>query len=143
MAELPGAQRVIPQVPLASAIILALGASILCLSTRQAKYAGCALLFSGLVMAQFNTFPDILIERTAANTAFRNDSGELVFATPTRAALPPKNGCKPMARKSPFKEAATRAGWTCEARSCRSEIKGKVVGYFMDGEGAVSLLCWT
>ena len=35
-----------------------------------------------LLLAQFNGFPDLLIERTAANTAFRNGSGELVFAKP-------------------------------------------------------------
>src|SRR6185436_6626855 len=40
VATLPGAQRVIPQLPLASTIVLALGASVLCLSVRQAKYAG-------------------------------------------------------------------------------------------------------
>ena len=80
VAALPGAQRVIPQVPLASAIALALGASILCLASRQAKYAGGVLLIAGFALAQFNGFPDLLIERTAANTAFRNGSGELVFA---------------------------------------------------------------
>ena len=81
VAALPGAQRVIPQVPLASAIALALGAAILCLASRQAKYAGCALFgCDGFVLAQFNSFPDLLIERTAANAAFRNGSGELVFA---------------------------------------------------------------
>ena len=136
VAALPGAQRVIPQLPLTSAIVLALGASILCLSARQAKYAGCALLFSGLVMAQVSTFPDILIERTAANAAFRNSSGELVFANPHKGRFAAEKWLQANGEETEFKEAAKRAGWACEGRSCRSEIKGKVIGYFIEGEGA-------
>ena len=37
----------------------------------------------------------------------------------------------------PFKEAVARPGWTCDGRACRAEIKGKTVGYFTEGEGAV------
>jgi competence protein ComEC len=136
VAELPGAQRVIPQLPLTSAIILAIGASILCLSIRQAKYAGCALLFSGLVMAQVNTFPDILIERTAANVAIRNDSGELVFANSHKGRFASEKWLQANGEEAAFTEAAKRAGWTCDARSCRTNVKGKALGYFMDGEGA-------
>lgn len=135
VAGLPGAQRVIPQVPLASAIALALGASILCLASRQAKYAGGVLLIAGFALAQFNGFPDLLIERTAANTAFRNGSGELVFANPNRGRFAAEKWLQANGEEIPFKQAASRAGWTCEARSCRSEIKGKVIGYFLDGEG--------
>lgn len=135
VAALPGAQRVIPQVPLASAIALALGASILCLASRQAKYAGGVLLIAGFAVAQFNRFPDLLIERTAANAAFRNDSGELVFASRHRGRFAGEKWLQANGEETTFKLAAARTGWTCEARSCRSEIKGKVIGYFLDGEG--------
>ncbi len=135
VAALPGAQRVIPQVPLASAIALALGASILCLASRQAKYAGGVLLVAGFALAQFNGFPDLLIERTAANTAFRNGSGELVFANTHKGRFAAEKWLQANGEEIAFKQAAARAGWTCEARSCRSEIKGKVIGYFLDGEG--------
>jgi competence protein ComEC len=136
VAGLPGAQRVIPQVPLTSAIILAFGASILCLSVRQAKYAGCALLFSGFIMAQFGAFPDILIERTAANAAYRNYNGELVFANPHKGRFAAEKWLQANGEETEFKEAVKRAGWACEGRACRGEIKGKVIGYFMEGEGA-------
>jgi len=135
VAALPGAQRVIPQVPLASAFTLALGASILCLASRQAKYMGGALLGVGFVLAQFNGFPDLLIERTAANTAFRDGSGELVFASKHKGRFAAEKWLQANGEETAFKQAAARAGWTCEARSCRSEIKGKVIGYFLDGEG--------
>ncbi|MDP1699836.1 MAG: ComEC/Rec2 family competence protein [Aestuariivirga sp.] len=136
VATLPGAQSVIPQVPLASAIALALGASILCLANRQAKYAGGVLLITGFALAQFNGFPDLLIERTAANTAFRNGSGELVFANSRRGRFAAEKWLQSNGEEIAFKQAAARPGWACEARSCRSEIKGKVIGYFLDGEGA-------
>ena len=136
VAALPGAQRVIPQLPLASAIILAVGASILCLSKRQAKYGGGVLLLSGFIMVQFSAFPDILIERMAANAAFRNSSGELVFANPHKGRFAAEKWLQANGEETEFKEAVTRAGWVCEGRSCRAEIKGKLVGYFMEGEGA-------
>jgi competence protein ComEC len=135
VAALPGAQRVIPQVPLASAIVLALGASILCLASRQAKYAGGVLLVAGFALAQFNGFPDLLIERTAANMAFRNGSGELVFASQHKGRFAAEKWLQANGEEITFKEAAARTGWACEGRSCRSEIKGKMVGYFLDGEG--------
>ena len=135
VAALPGAQRVIPQVPLTSAIALALGASILCLANRQAKYAGCALLITGFMLAQFNSFPDILIERTAANVAFRNGSDELVFASSRKGRFAAEKWLQANGEETAFKEAMARVGWTCEGRSCRAEVNGKVIGYFTDGEG--------
>ncbi len=135
VAALPGARRVIPQVPLASAIVLALGAAILCLARRQAKYAGGAVLLAGFLLAQFNGFPDLLIERTAANTAFRNGSGELVFANRQRGRFAAEKWLQANGEEIAFKQAAARTGWACEARACRSEIKGKVIGYFLDGDG--------
>jgi competence protein ComEC len=132
---LPGAQSVIPQVPLASAIALALGASFLCLASRQAKYASGILLIAGIAMMQFDRFPDLLVERTAANAAFRNGSGELVFANSRRGRFAAEKWLQANGEEITFRQAAARAGWSCEARSCRSEIKGKVIGYFLDGEG--------
>jgi len=136
VAALPGAQRIVPQLPLASAIVLALGASIVCLSNRQAKYAGCAVLISGVIMAQFSAFPDILIERTAANVAFRNGSDELVFANGHKGRFAAEKWLQANGEETTFKEAVARPGWKCEGRSCRSEVKGKVIGYFMEGEGS-------
>ena len=136
VAKLPGAQRVVPQLPLASAITLAIGASILCLAKRQAKYGGAVLLMSGLIMAQFSSFPDVLIERTAANAAYRNSNDELVFANPHKGRFAAEKWLQANGEEIEFREAVRRAGWVCEGRSCRGDIKGKVVGYFMEGEDA-------
>ena len=136
VAGLPGAQHVIPQLPLASAVIFALGGTILCLASRQAKYGGGALLCAGLVMAQSSSFPDILVERTAANIAFRDSRGELVFANPRKGRFAAGKWLQANGEETPFKEAASRKGWNCEGRSCRASIKGKTIAYFMDGEAA-------
>jgi competence protein ComEC len=92
-------------------------------------------LIAGFVLAQFNDFPDLLIERTAANTAFRNASGELVFASRHKGRFAGEKWLQANGEEIAFKQAAARTGWMCDARSCRSEIKGKMVGYFLDGEG--------
>ena len=136
VAGLPGAQRVVPQLPMASAILLAFGASVLCLARGQVKYVGCLLLIFGFVWAPFNGFPDILVERTAANAAYRNGSGELVFANPRRGRFAGEKWLQANGEEVAFKDAAARPGWTCEGRSCRSEVEGRKIGYFMEGEGA-------
>ncbi len=134
VAGLPGAQRVVPQLPLVSAILLAFGASVLCLARGQVKYAGCLLLIFGFVWAPFNAFPDILVERTAANTAYRDSNGELVFANPRRGRFAGEKWLQANGEEVAFKEAAARPGWTCEGRSCRGELKGTKIAYFMEGE---------
>ena len=87
-------------------------------------------------MAQVGTFPDILIERTAANIAYRDNNGELVFANPHKGRFAAEKWLQANGEETEFKEAVKRAGWACVGRSCRGEIKGKVIGYFMEDDGA-------
>ncbi len=136
VAGLPGAQRVVPQLPMASAILLAFGAAVLCLARGQVKYVGCLLLISGFVWAPFNAFPDVLVERTADNAAYRNGGGELVFANPRRGRFAGEKWLQANGEEVAFKEAAARPGWNCAERSCRGEVEGRKIGYFMEGEGA-------
>jgi competence protein ComEC len=67
--------------------------------------------------------------------AFRNDRGELVFANSRRGRFAAEKWLQANGEEIAFKEAAARTGWACVGRSCRSEIKGKVIGYFLDGQG--------
>ena len=142
VAALPGAQRIIPQLPIASAISFAIGAALVCLMKERGKYAGALFLIAGLTMAQFTVPPDILIERTAANVAFRNDSGDLVFASARKGRFAAEKWLQANGEETGFKEAVARTGWKCDARSCRAEVQGKVIGYFTEGEGTVPFLQW-
>ena len=135
VAQLPGAQRLIPQLPIASAITLAIGASIICLARGRAKYAGCGFLLGAFAMSQFGGLPDILVERTAANVAFLNGSNELVFANRRKGRFAAEKWLQANGEEVAFKEATLRQGWLCEGRICRATVKGKAIGYFMEGDG--------
>ena len=67
--------------------------------------------------------------------AFRNGSDELVFANSHKGRFAAEKWLQANGEETTFKEAVARTGWTCDARSCRAEVKGKVIGYFMEAEG--------
>jgi competence protein ComEC len=136
VAALPGAQRIIPQLPIASAISFAIGGSIVCLAKGSSKYVGILFFCAGLALAQFTSLPDIFIERTAANIAFRNENGDLVFANARKGRFAAEKWLQANGEEASFKEATARSGWTCNGRSCRVTTHGKVLAYFMEGEGA-------
>ena len=135
VAGLPGAQRVVPQLPIGSAIALAIGATMLCLVRGHAKYTGALFAVAAVAFAQFNSMPDILIERTAANVAYLNADRELVFANARRGRFAAEKWLQANGEESAFKQAAARPGWICEGRSCVAEIKGKKIAYFFEMEG--------
>ena len=135
VAALPGAQRIIPQLPILSAIAFAIGASIVCLVRGWPKLIGGLFLIGGALIAQFNTLPDLLIERTAANMAYRNDSGDLVFAMVRGGKFAAEKWLQSNGEEVSFKDATTRKGWICVGRSCRATLHGKAIAYFMEGEG--------
>jgi competence protein ComEC len=136
VAQMPGAQSVIPQLPIASAILLAIGASVICLTKAHAKYAGIVFLMAAAAFAQLRKTPDILIERTAANMAILNDAQELVFANAQKGRFATEKWLQANGEDVGLKEAAARHGWHCDGRLCSINIKGKTVGYAIEGEGA-------
>ncbi len=133
VASLPGAQRIIPQVPIGAAILLALGAAILCLMQGRGRLGGVAAIAGGIAVAQFTTLPDIFIERSAANMAYRNAAGELVFAITQKGRFAGEKWLQTNGEEVSFKDATARPGWICVGRSCRASVKGKAVGFFLDG----------
>jgi competence protein ComEC len=135
VAGLPGAQRIIPQLPILSAIALAIGASVVCLVRGWPKLIGGFFLVVGALIAQFNTLPDLLIERTAANMAYRNDRGDLIFAATRGGKFAAEKWLQSNGEEASFKEAAARRGWICVGRSCRVTLNGKAIAYFTEGEG--------
>jgi competence protein ComEC len=135
VAAWPGAQRIIPQLSLPSAIAFAIGASVVCLVRGTPKLIGGLFLMGGVLIAQTSTMPDILIERTAANMAYRNDAGDLVFAAARGGKFAGEKWLQSNGEEASFKEASARKGWICVGRSCRVTLSGKAIAYFTEGEG--------
>ena len=136
VANLPGAQRIVPQLPISSAILLAIGGSIICIARGHLRVVGAIIFAGGLLWAQFNVRPDIYIERTSANAAFRNANDELVFMKPLKARFAAEKWLQANCEEPSFKAASARPGWICVARICRATIKGKKLGFLLDGVGA-------
>lgn len=136
VATMPGAQQIIPQLPILSAIAFAVGATFICLLKGKSKIVGAMLLAGGLVFAQFRYQPNILVERTAANIAFRNDNGNLIFANTHKGKFAGEKWLQVNGEETSFKEAAARTGWTCGNRSCVTSVSGKSLAYFMEGDTA-------
>jgi competence protein ComEC len=135
VAQLPGAQRVIPLLPIASAICLAVGGTSICLLRGKGRWLGGILLLAGLAYSQLSTPPDILIEGTAANMAYRNSAGELVFANVHKGRFAAEKWLQANGEETSFKAASARSGWQCEQRSCHTIVKDKRVAYFFEGIG--------
>ncbi len=136
VADLPGAQRVIPQLPIASAVFLASGASVICLLRGKGRWAGAVLVIAGVALTQFPAVPDIFIERTAATVAFRNAAGELVLVDTHKGRFAAEKWLQANGEEITFKTASARPGWTCDSRACRTTVKHKHIGYFFEGDGA-------
>ncbi|HUR43151.1 MAG TPA: ComEC/Rec2 family competence protein, partial [Aestuariivirga sp.] len=78
VADLPHAAMVVSQQSAASAMIMALGAAMLCLWRGPARLAGPVIVIAGLGLGANKPIPDILIDRTAATVAIRDPQGALV-----------------------------------------------------------------
>ena len=129
VASLPGAHRIVPQISTSSALLLAVGAIMLCLSARRWKPAGVAVAVAGLLWTSQGTFPDVLIERTAANVAMQNEAGELVFAIERKASFAAGRWLVAAGDETSFAKAAKRKGWNCKDGLCVSKLKGQRIAY--------------
>jgi competence protein ComEC len=136
VAGFPGAYLVIPQQPAFAAILSALGAALLCLLAGWIRLAGAAVIAVAMLLGRVDRMPDILVESTAANAAFRNETGELVFAVPRRGSYAAGKWLQANGEEATLKDAAARPGWTCEKNRCTAQLKKKSIAYFREAEGA-------
>lgn len=135
VATFPGAHVVVAQPPVSASILLAAGAATFCLLAGSARWLGVALVTTGLLLVAIpQEGPDLLIERTAANVALRNPSGELVPAQARRSRFAVEKWLQVNGEEITPAVAAKRPGWTCTKARCTATVKGKSVAYLM-GEG--------
>jgi competence protein ComEC len=134
VADLPGAGFLLPGMPMLAALLIAAGATWLCLWRGRLRLAGLALVLGGLALAPFGSRPDILIERTGANVAVRNADGLLVPVAARRARFAVENWLQEDGDMATMKEAAERPGWNCvDDDACWIDLKGYRVAYLREG----------
>ncbi|MFW6076377.1 MAG: ComEC/Rec2 family competence protein, partial [Hyphomicrobiales bacterium] len=134
VADLPGAGFLVPGMPTSAALLIAAGATWLCLWHGRLRLAGLALVLAGLALAPFGSRPDILVERTGGNVAVRNADGLLVPVAARRKRFAVENWLEEDGDLASMAEAAARPGWTCPADdACRMDIQGHRVAYLREG----------
>jgi competence protein ComEC len=137
VAALPGSALALPQIPVATALLLAAAAICLCLARRSGKAWGLAFLLAAPLAQRMPAPPDILIERTAANVALRNPQGELVFALPRKGSFAANRWLQANGEKASLSEAAGRSGWLCSGDICRATHKGRGIAYVTNDKAVV------
>jgi competence protein ComEC len=136
VAGFPGANMVAAQPALASVILLAVGAVLLCLLLGPIRWSGLAL--AGIAMGLMLTprmGADIYIERSGQNAAIRDANGNLVPAHSRRGRFAVEKWLVANGDEARLAEAAKRPGWSCTGNRCESGIKGKRVAYVSRAEG--------
>jgi len=143
VAGLSGAHLVVPRQTVIGMVVAASGAALLCLLAGRVRLVGIPVMLLGFALGPLYSMPDILVERTAANVAFRNAHGELVFANPRKGRFAAEKWLVANGEEADLKEAAARSGWNCTARACTATIKGRRLAYWRkaEGEDAAPLSC--
>jgi competence protein ComEC len=132
VAGWPGARYVVPQQSVLGAIGLSFGAAVLCLARGKMRLAGIVIMVAGLSLSQRNMFPDVLIERSGANVAIRNDHGELVPADARKGRYAIGRWLTANGEDISQFKAAKREGWSCSPALCTAIVKGKRIAYLRE-----------
>jgi competence protein ComEC len=141
VVSLPGAQGRIPSLPLTSALLLTFAAIMLCLTRGLMRLAAIPLAAIAFLATAFTQRPDIYVDQAGKNVVIRSESGELVPAEPRRGRFAVGQWLRADGDGATLGEAARRAGWTCEGRTCRAMVKGRSVLYLSEEKLAMTIPC--
>jgi len=134
VAGLPSAAMVLPQQSPLSALIMALGAAMLCLLRGPARLTGPVVIVVGL-LASRGLMPDILIERTAATVAIVDPAGMLVPVPGRKGRFEVSKWLQANGEEASPSDAAKRQGWECDESRCTAQVRGKTLAYVQDEGG--------
>ena len=136
VAGLPGANMVAPHPTAFSTMLLSFGAVLICLLLGPLRWSGLALIgIAAALMLAPRQGPDILIERSGQNVAFRDAEGLLVPAMTRRARFTVEKWLQANGEAAKLGEAAIRPGWSCKDNRCEADVKGKRIAYLSKLEG--------
>jgi competence protein ComEC len=138
-AGLPGARFVIPGHGPHSSLMMSAGILWICLVLGYARWFGLGLFALGLAMALLRSEPDVIIERTAANIAIRNELGQLVLAN-SRSRFAAERWLLADGDGAGSLVAAARPGFNCLRHTCTAIIKNKRLAY-MDKQAEGKVEC--
>jgi competence protein ComEC len=129
VASLPGAIVPVAAFPFAALLIIVCGGLWLIIWRRPWRLLGLALIGAGIALTAIHDRADILIDREAKIVAIRGKDG--IFQTPKsrRASYAVTQWLKADGDGRKPKDAATGAGWQCDAYSCLALVKGQLLSF--------------
>ncbi|CAN5554609.1 ComEC/Rec2 family competence protein [soil metagenome] len=136
--SLPHAETSIAALPLGAALAFAAAAASLCLFRGWMRATAAPAILAGLVLAMAAPRPDILVERTGANAAIRQDDGRLAFANARRGRFAAEMWLRNNGEKKSL-AAAAKDAWTCEGAVCRASVGGQRVAYIHEARGTPAI----
>ena len=137
VAAQPGAVTLVPSMPAAALILIAVGGLWLCLWRSRWRFLGVAIVGAGLLLAGLERRPDILVDGEARVMAVRGEDGQLWLSTRQRGRFVsdmwlrrdgqaetliwPKDGA-----------GASAAGLRCDALGCIQRRDGHLIALVRD-----------
>ncbi len=119
VAELPGAVRMLSQMPVSSGLLLTLGLLWLCLWRRSWRLFGLAVMLAGAgsyPLAQ--SLPTMMVAERAQQTAVRGNDGALVFSSSRAGKYASERWLLKFGDPASFEQAVKRKGFSCDAYGC-------------------------
>jgi competence protein ComEC len=139
-AGIPGAQITVPYHSSGSSLLMASGLLWISLVIGAARWLGAAICMIGFLLALVTPKADVLVERTAANIAVRNDTGDLVLVNGRRSRFATERWLLAYGDSTPPAEAARRQAFACQNHVCVARVKGKRIA-FMEKEAEGKFEC--
>jgi competence protein ComEC len=124
-------------------MLMTAGLVFLCLWQGWSRLIGLLGIVGGLALAGLRIEPDIIIERSGATVAFRDESGRLALPMQRKARFSVEKWLLHEGDPAGFGETLKRPGWHCAGSACRAEVKGRRLLFLRNDTvaGAAASLC--
>ena len=137
VAAQPGAVTLVPAMPAAALIAIAVGGLWLCLWRSRWRFLGAAVIAGGLLLAGLDRRPDILVDGDARVMAVRGEDGQLWLSTRRRGRFVTdmwlrRDGQAETPTWPPSGAGEPIAGLRCDALGCIQRLNGKTTAFVRD-----------
>ena len=141
VADMPGAQVVVPALPLAALMLFSAGTIILMLWAGRSRYlmAGLAVTMAALVIAAHRP-PDIVVAPGAELAAVRMDDGRLALSSARKDKFTAEIWTRHFGNDEGSsvywpREGAGPTDMMCDPAGCRVTVNGRKVAFSFDDSG--------
>ena len=130
-----GAVSSIPEMPMSSLVLMALGGLWLCLWKTPVRTFGLLSIAAGILLAPGSVRPDILIDRDGKTIAFRTASGQLAAFSRRRSSFSLEHWLKADGDSRSTKTVTQNTKRHCDTLGCVATVKGKRVAVVRHPQG--------